>query len=125
MLANKERAVACAKDTFTTLPVDLLEAPEHFLLLVDLPGVPKEGLKIKVRDGVLTIVGTPETARTNGERLLYGEGKHRAFQRSFRLSQDVVDIDNMAAHLENGVLSMNLPKRKKTQARRIPVCKKQ
>ena len=125
MFADKEQTVTSVKDTFTTPPADLLESPDHFLLLIDLPGVPKEGLDIKVRDGQLSIVGTPEPMITKGEKLLYGEVKHGAFQRNFRLSQDVVDIDNVTAHLENGVLVMNLPKRKKTPVRRITVRKKQ
>lgn len=125
MFADKKQTVTAVKDTFTTPPADLLESPERFLLLMDLPGVPKEGLNIKVRDGQLSIVGTPEPTINKGGKLLYGEVKHRAFQRNFRLSQDVVDIDNVTAHLENGVLLMNLPKRKKTPARRIPVRKKQ
>ena len=125
MLADKEQTITSVKDTFTIPPADLLESPEHFLLLIDLPGVPKERLDIKVRDGQLSIMGTPEPTRTKGGRLLYGEVKHKAFQRNFRLSQDVVDIDNATAHLENGVLFMNLPKRKKKPARRIPVRKKQ
>lgn len=125
MFAYQEQTLTSVKDAFTTPPADLLESPEHFLLLIDLPGVPKEGLDIKVRNGQLSIVGTPEATITMGGRLLYGEVRHRAFQRNFRLSQDVVDIDNATAHLKNGVLFMNLPKRKKTPARRIAVRKKQ
>lgn len=125
MFADKKQTVTSVKDTFTTPPADLLESRERFLLLIDLPGVPKEGLNIKVRDGQLSIVGTPEPTINKVGKLLYGEVKHRAFQRNFRLSQDAVDIDNVTAHLENGVLLMNLPKRKKTPARRIPVRKKQ
>jgi HSP20 family protein len=101
--------------------VDLLETPEHFVVLMDLPGVPKEGLNISVLDDVLTVKGTPERSDAQEKRLLYGEVEHGTFQRDFRLAMDVVDIDNVTAHLENGVLSMTLPKQENKRLRRIPV----
>jgi HSP20 family protein len=121
MFMEKNHSLISEKGTFTTPPVDLLEAPGHFLLLMDLPGVPQEGVEIKVRDGMLRITGTPKRTQSKRDRLLYGEFKHGTFQRKFRLSEDVVDIDKATAHLENGVLSMILPKRERKQARRIPV----
>ena len=121
MMAQKEQSVTSLKEAFTTPYVDLAETPERFLLLLDLPGVSKEGVDLKVRDGELTIVGAPERARSAGDRLLYGEVKHRTFRRTFRLSDDLVDIQKITAHLENGVLSVNLPKRGHRRSRRKPV----
>jgi HSP20 family protein len=121
MVSRKEQAIPSIHEPLTTPPVDLLETPEHFLLLMELPGVAKEGLNIKVHEGILAVVGTPQQTGVSVDRLLYGEVKHGIFQRRFLLSDGLVDIERATAHLEDGVLSLTLPKQRKRRSRRIPV----
>jgi HSP20 family protein len=121
MLDDKDRTDAQLLENFTHPRTDLVETPEHFLLLIDLPGVPKEQVNIRVSDGVLSVTGTPEPTTARKEVVLLSEVDHSAFRRRFKLADDVVDIDNATARLENGVLSMTLPKRRKYRRRRIPV----
>ncbi|WP_445432895.1 Hsp20/alpha crystallin family protein [Chryseobacterium indoltheticum] len=40
------------------------------------------------------------------------EFSYQSFQRSFELSKDVVDDENIEARYENGVLRLTLPKKK-------------
>ncbi|MFC1682835.1 Hsp20/alpha crystallin family protein [Candidatus Zixiibacteriota bacterium] len=121
MRKDKSMSRHPVEETYTMPRADLVETPQHYLVLMDLPGVPKEGLNIKVREGVLTVVATPDRPAAQGDRLLYGEVDHGTFQRNICLSEKEVDIDKVTAHLENGVLSMTLPKREERKARRIPV----
>lgn len=121
MVTLVKQAMPSISEPITTPQVDLLETPEHFLLLMDLPGVSKEGLNIKVRKGILAVVGTPNQKSARGDRLLYGELKHGTFQREFLLSDDPLDIERATAHLQDGVLSLTLPKQRKKRSRRIPV----
>jgi len=121
MSAQKQQAMSSISEPFTTPRVDLLESPEHLLLLMDLPGVSKEGLNIKVREGILAVVGTRQQTGESGNRLLYGEVKHGTFQREFLLSDDLLDIEQATAHLQDGVLFLTLPKQRKKRSRRIPV----
>jgi HSP20 family molecular chaperone IbpA len=121
MRRNSAMARCLVEENHTTPRVDLVETPQHYLVLMDLPGVPKEGLNIKVHEGLLTVVGTPERPAAKDDRLLHGEVEHGTFYRDIWLSEKAVDIDKVTAHLENGVLSMTLPKREQKKARRIPV----
>ncbi len=102
-------------------PVDLLETCEHFLLLLDLPGVPTERVNIAVHDGTFTVRGAPERTRSAGQRWLHTEIQQGVFQRTFQFCDHLVDMDKASAHLENGVLSLILPKRRPKRWRRIPV----
>jgi HSP20 family protein len=100
---------------------DLVETAEHFLLYMDLPGVPREQISVKMSDGMLTITGFPEQDETGGRRFLRSEVEHAAFHRHVRLSEDAVDINGISALLKNGVLSVTIPKRHRGRRRRIPV----
>jgi HSP20 family molecular chaperone IbpA len=121
MMADKDRTEAQLLEQFTHPRTDLVETPEHFMLLMDLPGVPKEKVDIRVSGGVLSVTGTPQPTIAQKDNVLLSEVDHGAFRRRFKLSDDVVDVDNVTAHLENGVLTMTLPKQKKYRLRRIPV----
>ncbi|KAH9304662.1 hypothetical protein KI387_009066 [Taxus chinensis] len=91
--------------------VDWKETPQAHVFTADLPGLKKEELKIDLVD--------KNTLRISGERQKEKEEKndqwHRVerssgrFMRQFRLPQNV-NVDGISAKLENGVLSVNVPK---------------
>lgn len=107
------------EDTRTLMPpVDIFETPEGLGVVVDMPGVDKEGVDVDVHDGVLTIKGAPKTALP-GEPLLR-EYQLLNFYRQFQLS-DKVDQDNIRAEMKYGVLTIHLPKVKEKQPKKIAV----
>ena len=105
--------------------VDVLETPEHFRLVADVPGATEDGLDLTVEKDVLTLwAKVPEaplagrdrdalTARGRG----YPEGD---WHRTFRLGEQV-DRDGVEAELAHGVLTVTLPKAKEQQRRTIAV----
>lgn len=121
MKTNWKQSDTILEEVLTTPRADLLETHDEFLLFMDLPGVSKDTLSIEVREGVLSVTGAPERTSSSREKLLYGEMVHGTYHRDFTIAEDVVDIDKATAHLENGVLSMILPKSQKHRQRRIPV----
>lgn len=118
-----ERAVAPqettrAQDTFVAPPVDIFEDRNGLTVLADLPGVEPDTMDIRVDQGVLTI-----QARTSHQ--LKGSPIHREYQlvsffRQFQLTERV-DIDHIAADLQNGVLKLQLPWVPEVKPRRIEV----
>jgi HSP20 family protein len=84
---------------------DVEETPTHFLLTLDVPGVPRDDLKIEVREDQLSITG-----KRRGE----------AFQRAFRLPAQV-DAHGIEAELRDGVLTVALPKAEEAKPRQITV----
>ncbi len=102
---------------------DLVETAENFLLYMDLPGVPKDQVHVRMMDGTLTVTGIPRQNQVGDRRMIRREFEHAPFHRHVRLSNDLVDTGGISAHLDNGVLSLTIPKKTigKSSRRRIPV----
>lgn len=116
---NEPTAPDTREDTRTLMPpVDIFETPEGLGVVVDMPGVDKEGVDVDVHDGVLTIKGAPKSALP-GEPLLR-EYELLNFYRQFQLS-DKVDQDNIRAEMKYGVLTIHLPTVKEKQPKKIAV----
>lgn len=88
-------------------PVDIYETSEGLTVLADLPGVEKDGVDVRVDNGILTIEGRASVkARGEALRLEYALVD---YFRQFELS-DKVDQAKIGAELKNGVLKILLPR---------------
>jgi len=95
----------------TWVPVlDLTEAEKDFVLRVEVPGIPKENLDVKLNGDLLTITGRREAMHENkGETYLWQEREYGRFTRTIRLPAAVVEKDILATY-QDGVLIVHLPK---------------
>ena len=101
--------------------VDVSETPQRLLLRAELPGVSSDQLQLQVDEGILTISGEKTFDReASGETFLRVERSHGAFRRSFALPAEV-DASAVTAGLEDGDLTVVLPKRASAAPRRIAV----
>ncbi|MEL6148978.1 MAG: Hsp20/alpha crystallin family protein, partial [Chloroflexota bacterium] len=77
-----------------------------------------------VQDNILTISGETGTQSDktdeDGKRVLVRERRYGSFSRSVRMAMPI-DADSIVASYENGVLTLDVPKRADAQPRRIPV----
>ncbi len=99
-------------------PVDIYETGDGLVVMADLPGVAKEGVDVRVENGVLTLYGRSGVA-TPGEPI-YREFELVNFYRQFELS-DKVDQAKISAELKHGVLTLHLPKAEEAKPRRVEV----
>ena len=102
-----------ARDTsaFATARIDWKETPEAHVFKADLPGLKKEEVKVEVEDGrVLQISGErsreQEEKNDKWHRIERSSGK---FLRRFRLPENA-KLDQVKAGMENGVLTITVPK---------------
>ncbi len=101
--------------TAFTPKVNTREGEFAYHIDVDLPGVKKEDINIDVRDNVLTISGERNFKKEVKEEDYYKvETDFGKFTRSFTLP-DNVDIENISATAEDGVLEVVIPKLKKEE----------
>lgn len=99
-------------------PVDIYETGEGLTVVADLPGVEKDGIDVRVDNGVLTIQGTVKReTRGNG---LANEFALTDYFRQFQLS-DQVDQTKITAEFKHGVLTIQLPKAEKVKPKQITV----
>ena len=100
-------------------PVDVVEIDGAYQLSMDVPGIDKSTLDISADAGVLTLRG--ERKIDHGEaRTALRERWNGAFQRRFTLPESA-DIDAITASLDNGVLTLSIPKVEQSQPRKITV----
>jgi HSP20 family protein len=91
-------------------PADLTVSGNDLVLTMDLPGLTADQLEIQVLNGELVIRGErtrPEL--TEGSRWAFSERTFGRFERRVRLPQGV-DADAITASMDNGVLSLIVPK---------------
>ncbi|MEP7294366.1 MAG: Hsp20/alpha crystallin family protein [Chloroflexota bacterium] len=103
-----------------SLALDVYETDQAYRVNAVVPGVNAEVLNISLHDGVLTISGEVPQAPLENSRALLLERTYGKFQRSIRLPQ-AVDTNAVEATVENGVLTLSLPKTPEAQPRLIPV----
>jgi HSP20 family protein len=99
--------------------VNIYELNEEYLLEAELPGVTKDGLEVTLEDNVLTLVGRRQDRLPKGEAV-YRESRRADFRRSFELDP-MIDAEKIAARVEQGVLTLRLPKGPAAKPRRIMV----
>lgn len=101
-------------------PVDIIETPEEWLLVADLPGATADNLAVDYERGTLSLhapVRRREHAQADALLTEYGVGD---FRRSFQIGEGV-DANRMSAEFKNGVLTLRVPKADTAKARRITV----
>ena len=119
----REKAELVTEDTRPGLvfrpDVDILEQPDAFVILADMPGANQESVEINLDKGILTLdaasVGDPAEGPTR-----YAEYQIGGYHREFRISEDI-DREKVSAKMNNGVLELRLPKSAESQPRRISV----
>ena len=85
-----------------------------------MPGVEKKDLDISLENNVLRVDGRIEFSKYDGMEPLYTEYNIGHYTRSFTLSNKV-DQEHIGAQLDDGVLTLTLPKAKEAQPRRISI----
>ncbi|MEQ1604063.1 MAG: Hsp20/alpha crystallin family protein [Pyrinomonadaceae bacterium] len=101
--------------------VDIFENKDHLVLEAELPGLNKDDFELSFENNVLTLKGERKfEKKTEGENYHRVERAYGAFTRSFTLPQTVT-AEGAKADFNDGILSVSLPKREDTKARKIEV----
>lgn len=91
-------------------PVDIEENDQQFMICLDLPGVSKNDVCIETNDHQLIIRGERKAERVEEKGVRHAvERVHGIFQRNFTLPA-TVNVDQIQANYENGVLQIVIPK---------------
>jgi len=108
-----------AQERFVAPMATVLENGDGYTLQVEMPGVNKEGLEMWVENNELTIVGRRSMPTVQGT-LIHRETRRENFRRTFELDPSI-DSAKISAKLEQGVLTLTLPKAEQVKPRKITV----
>jgi HSP20 family protein len=104
--------------SYVTPEVNIFETKDGFVLEAEMPGVSKDTLEITLEGNALTLVGHRDDGSEG--RALYRESKPAHFRRVFELDP-AIDTGKINAKVEQGVLTLTLPKAEKVKPRKIAV----
>ena len=99
---------------------DIYETDEALTVVMEMPGVEKKDIAIALEDGVLQVDGQIDFSKYEGMEPVYTEYNVGHYTRSFTLSNKI-DQGRISAQLDDGVLTLTLPKTKEAQPRRISI----
>jgi HSP20 family molecular chaperone IbpA len=99
---------------------DIYETQDALTVILEMPGVERSNVDVRVEDGVLEVVGRLDLSKYRGLQPLYTEYNIGHYSRSFQLSNKI-DQSRIAAELKDGVLSVTLPKAEEAKPRTIQV----
>jgi HSP20 family molecular chaperone IbpA len=118
---DKQSQATTAKSYKSIRPnVDIFEDKSGITLKADLPGVPKERLDIQIDNEILSIDGAVEIATLKSQKETEAIFEETRYQRSFSLGREL-DIEQVEAMLQDGVLALRIPKRQEYQPRKIEI----
>lgn len=102
----------------TTIPaVNIKETADSYEVEVAAPGMTKNDFKVELDGNLLTISSQKRNQEDQQEagKFFRREFSYQSFQRSFTLQKDVVDIEKIEAHYENGLLHLLIPKKEEAK----------
>ena len=94
------------------MKTDVKEHEDHYEVDIDLPGFKKDEIQLSLENGYLTVTAAKgvEKDEENKGKLIRQERWAGTLQRSFYVGE-VLEETDIGARFENGVLSLNIPKK--------------
>ena len=113
------------EETLTTSnfapPVDVYEDEHNITLKIEVPGIDEKDINVSIENNTLTVHGERRFEKDEKEENFHRvERMYGSFTRSFTLP-NTVDLEQVSAHYENGVLKIRLAKKAEAKPKLIKV----
>lgn len=99
---------------------EIKETDDAFGVIVQLPGVAKDGLELTAEEGLFRVVGRRAWKQPEGWTALYRETADAPFELVLE-HDNAIDVAKIHAELTDGVLRVSLPKAEAIKPRKITV----
>ena len=94
------------------------EDDTKYTIIMEMPGVPKDSIDIKVESDKLTITG--KRKKTEDTNVVSCSRSSKEFKNIYRLNHKI-DSSNIEAELKDGILTLTLPKSEIVQPKTINI----
>ena len=108
-----------ATQNFVSPVVNIFETQDGYVLEAEMPGVSKAGVDIALAANTLTLTGERTRAEVKAAEL-YRESSPANYRRIFELDP-AIDTARIGAKMEQGVLTIQLPKSERVKPRKVTV----
>lgn len=99
---------------------DIYETDDALRVVMEIPGVERKDVDVALENDILRVDARIDFSKYEGMEPVYTEYNVGHYTRSFTLSNKI-DQERISAQLEDGVLTLTLPKAKEAQPRRIQI----
>ena len=118
-LENQSTNDRPVREDYIAPNVNVFETPEGYVLQAEMPGVGKAGLEITLEGTEITITGRRNPDTVSGQPL-FRERNTSDYRRVFELDP-AIDTAKVSAKIEQGVVTVTLPKSERVKPRKIQV----
>jgi len=101
-------------------PVDIYENENEFVIKAEMPGVNKDGVNVTLDNNELEINGKINGNLPDKNDLKYSEFNLHNYHRKFNVG-DIIDRNALKAGLDNGILTVTLPKKEEVKPKKIEI----
>ncbi|HOJ60357.1 MAG TPA: Hsp20/alpha crystallin family protein [bacterium] len=115
---QKTQETTRSEARYVAPPVDIYEEDDQLVVVADLPGAHKDSISVSVENGILTLQAAVQNEAPGD--LVYREFEFVNFFRQFEISEQI-DIEHITADLNNGVLTLRLPKAEQAKPKKVEV----
>jgi HSP20 family protein len=108
-------------EEFVIVPaVDIYENENEYVITAEMPGVKKDGIDVVLDNNELEINGKINGSLPEQENMKYSEFRLYNYHRKFNVGESI-NNNALSAALENGILTLTLPKKEEVKPKRIEV----
>ena len=102
------------------MPMDAYRQDDTFYIHLDLPGVDADSIDLTVEQNVLTVRAERKSPTGTGSETILAERPYGTFSRQVFLGESL-DVDNLAADYNAGVLTIKIPVAEQAKPRKVLV----
>ncbi len=107
-------------DRQRSMPIDIYRNGNEYTVEMDLPGADPDSIDVGIERNMLTVTAEARSHHEQAEEQVVCERSHARFSRQLYLGENL-DLDNVKAKFENGVLRITVPAREQQGGRKIAV----
>ncbi len=102
--------------------IDVREDNKMIYVKAEMPGMEEKDIDVRIEKGMLTISGekSEERRENDDKRVIITERKYGSFHRSLRLPEGV-KLDGVKAGFKNGVLTIEIPREKPVEPKKLKI----
>ncbi|MCC8418003.1 MAG: Hsp20/alpha crystallin family protein [Rickettsia endosymbiont of Bryobia graminum] len=108
-------------DRMLSPKTDVMENDSEYNLEMELPGITQDNIDLKIDSNILTIEGKKERSSEKKDHNYHMQERYYgSFYRSISLPSNI-DEEHIAAKFKDGILSIKIPKKEQSKAKKIKV----
>ena len=115
-----------SSDALGELAIDVYQTPTEIVIQSPIAGVDMDNIEVSIENDMITVSGKREKQELVEEKdYFYQECYWGGFSRTIALPTQEVDIEKAKAEMDNGVLTIRIPRAEKLKSKKLKISTKE